>query len=120
MGLHDVATLLTPIEVPHRPSRTSPQPNKTRQLPQVDHLFDIAVYGDPYFYVLHMYAYKNIWNGISNGKYKLSLNVSISCIDISGLLGDIFKILHMNTLAYCIMSRYCSIISIFAKTSLKS
>ena len=53
----------------------------------------------------YMYAYKNIWNGISNGKYKLSLNVSISCIDISGLLGDIFKILHMNTLAYCIMSR---------------
>ena len=50
----------------------------------------------------YMYAYKNIWNGISNGKYKLSLNVSISCIDISGLLGDIFKILHMNTLAYCI------------------
>ena len=30
--------------------------NKTRQLPQVDHLFDIAVYGDPYFYVLHIYA----------------------------------------------------------------
>ena len=28
-------------------------PNKTRQLPQVDYLFDIAVYGDPYFYVLH-------------------------------------------------------------------
>ena len=53
-------------------------------------------------------------------KYKLSLNVSISCIDISGLLGDIFKILHMNTLAYCIMSRYCSIICIFAKTSLRS
>ena len=49
----------------------------------------------------YMYAYKNIWNGISNGKYKLSLNVSISCIDISGLLGDTFKILHMNTLAYC-------------------
>ena len=68
----------------------------------------------------YMYAYKNIWNGISNGKYKLSLNVSISCIDISGLLGDIFKILYMNTLAYCIMSRYCSIVSIFAKTSLKS
>ena len=40
----------------------------------------------------YMYAYKNIWNGISNGKYKLSLNVSISCIDISGLLGDIFQI----------------------------
>ena len=57
---------------------------------------------------------------LSNGKYKLSLNVSISCIDISGLLGDISKILHMNTLAYCIMSRYCSIVSIFAKTSLRS
>ena len=28
--------------------------NKTRQSPQVDHLFDITVYGDPYFYMLHM------------------------------------------------------------------
>ena len=27
--------------------------NKTRQLPQVDYLFVIAVDGDPYFYVLH-------------------------------------------------------------------
>ena len=67
-----------------------------------------------------MYAYKNICNGISHGKYKLSLNVSISCIDIFGSLGDIFKILHMNTLAYCTMSRYCSIVCIFAKTSLRS
>ena len=67
-----------------------------------------------------IFLMNNIWNGIGKGKYKLSLNVSISCIDISGLLGDIFKILHMNTLAYCIMSRYCSIVSIFAKTSLKS
>ena len=36
--------------------------NKTRQLPQVDYLFVIAVHGDPYFYVLHMHGFW--WGGM--------------------------------------------------------
>ena len=31
--------------------------NKTRQLPQVDYLFVIAVHGHPYFYVLHIFIH---------------------------------------------------------------
>ena len=30
-------------------------PTKTRQLPQVDYLSNIAVSGDPYFYMLHIH-----------------------------------------------------------------
>ena len=47
-------------------------PNKTRQLPQVDYLFNITVHRDPYFYVLHMYEPVSDQNTLMSIKIYLS------------------------------------------------